>query len=62
MELVGKEERPVCATCGAVAQDPAVTRLTWSYGVEADRPGWTCDRCSRQFLRSIEGRLAPEWW
>lgn len=53
---------PVCATCGRVAEDPDLARLTWSYGVEHGRPGWACERCSREFLRSIEGRLSPEWW
>jgi DNA-directed RNA polymerase subunit RPC12/RpoP len=52
----------VCATCGRTADDAEVARLTWSYGVEGGEGQWTCDRCSREFLRSIEGRLAPEWW
>jgi len=36
--------------------------LTWSRGVENGRAVWTCDRCSREHLRGIEGRLDPGWW
>lgn len=52
----------VCSTCGAkpVAEDEA--RLTWSRGVEAGRTQWSCDRCSREYVRSIESKLDPAWW
>jgi Zn-finger protein len=53
----------VCATCGAVA--PAVTGaapLTWSVAVEDGRRVWTCDRCARDHLRSIEAKLDRSWW
>jgi hypothetical protein len=53
---------PVCATCGRVPQDEPAARLTWTRGVEKDRPVWTCDRCSREHLRSIEGKLDSAWW
>jgi hypothetical protein len=52
----------VCATCGAVAADPALARLTWARGVENQREVWTCDACSRRHLRSIEGKLDSSWW
>jgi DNA-directed RNA polymerase subunit RPC12/RpoP len=54
--------RPVCATCGRMADDEAVARLTWVLGVERGRQVWTCDRCSRENLRSIEGKLDSAWW
>lgn len=55
----------LCATCGA---SPAgtdatrVARLTWTRGVENHRELWTCPRCSREHLRSIEGKLDSAWW
>ena len=52
----------VCASCGAVPEDVALARLTWSRGTEHGRPAWTCDACSRRYLRSIEGKLDRDWW
>jgi hypothetical protein len=60
--MADPESPPVCATCGAVATDEAVARLTWTRGTENGRDVWTCDRCSRQYLRSIEGKLDSAWW
>jgi hypothetical protein len=54
--------RVVCATCGTVAEDESLARLTWARGTENGREVWTCDRCSRQHLRSIEGKLDSAWW
>ena len=53
---------PVCAICGCVPEDESAARLTWALGVEKGRPVWTCDRCSREHLRSIEGKLDSAWW
>ena len=56
-------ETPVtCATCGAVPEDMALARLTWSRGTENGREVWSCDACSRRHLRSIEGKLDSAWW
>ena len=55
-------EAPVCATCGKVAADPALAATTWARGTENGRDVWTCDRCSREHLRSIEGKLDSAWW
>jgi hypothetical protein len=52
----------VCATCGRVADDPALAGVTWTRGTENGREVWTCDRCSREHLRSIEGKLDSAWW
>jgi hypothetical protein len=30
--------------------------------VENGRDVWNCDVCSRQYLRSIEGKLDSGWW
>ena len=53
---------PRCATCGRVPEDVSEARLTWAVGVENGRKVWTCDRCSRENLRSIEGKLDSAWW
>ncbi len=56
---------PVCVTCGAAPDTAAETdlaRLTWSRGTENGREVWTCVRCSREHLRSIEGKLDSAWW
>ena len=52
--------RPVCGTCGAVA---ATARpITWSASVENGRRVWTCERCAREHVRSIEAKLDSAWW
>ena len=49
-----------CSWCGAAA-DPMP--LTWTSSTERDgRVRLYCERCSRENLRSIEGRLDSEWW
>ncbi|MEO7421770.1 MAG: hypothetical protein ABIU87_05175 [Ornithinibacter sp.] len=53
----------LCATCGGEPVDgAAAASLTWTRGVEHGAPVWTCDRCSREHLRSIEAKLDPTWW
>jgi hypothetical protein len=51
---------PVCETCGTAA--PGAAPLTWSASVEAGRRVWTCERCAREHLRSIEAKLDSAWW
>ena len=54
----------VCSTCGTTPppEQQAAARLTWSRGTDSGRSTWTCDRCSRDNLRSIESKLDPDWW
>ncbi|MEO7060671.1 MAG: hypothetical protein ABI083_13195 [Lapillicoccus sp.] len=59
--MPGDEDDLICATCGARAE-AGVARLTWGLGVENGRTVWTCDTCSRTYLRSIEGKLDAAWW
>ncbi|WP_143074928.1 hypothetical protein [Streptomyces mangrovisoli] len=55
------EPRPlVCARCGIPAPGPAP--ITWTCSVENGGRRYFCDRCSRDHLRSIEGRLDSSWW
>lgn len=57
-----RDGRPTCDTCGTVAEDESLAGLTWTRGTENGREVWTCERCTRQHLRSIEGKLDSAWW
>ena len=59
-----RDETLVCSACGTTARPEhvAAARLTWSRGTDAGRTTWTCERCSRENLRSIESKLDPVWW
>ncbi len=48
-----------CSWCGTVASGPSPT---WTAQVGARGREWLCERCTREQLRNIEGRLDPEWW
>jgi len=52
-------ESVTCGVCGAVAEPvPA----TWSSQVSERGRTWLCERCTRDNLRSIEGKLDEAWW
>jgi hypothetical protein len=59
---------PTCAFCGTTAAptagsaDADALPLTWTTAVENGRSRVFCDRCSREHLRAIEGKLDSEWW
>jgi hypothetical protein len=50
-----------CDFCGTTepGDEPP---LTWTAAVESGRSRYFCERCSRDNLRAIEGRLDSEWW
>ncbi len=50
-----------CAWCGAAAPEGRPP-LTWTYSVESGQPRWYCDRCARDHLRAIEGKLDSEYF
>lgn len=53
-----------CDFCGRqerAEDDPAET-LTWTTAVERGRDRTYCPTCSREHLRSMEGKLDSEWW
>ncbi|PZT68616.1 hypothetical protein DN402_12340 [Streptomyces sp. SW4] len=52
-------ETLVCARCGATAPGP---QPTWTLSVERGTRRHFCAACSREHLRSIEGRLDSAWW
>ena len=55
-------EVTACATCGRTPPADGSAALTWVRSVEDRGVVWTCDRCSRDNLRSIEGKLDTAWW
>lgn len=48
-----------CARCGTTSDE---LPLTWSSSTERDGIVYYCQPCSRENLRSIEGRLDEKWW
>lgn len=54
-----------CAWCGTTPAD-GVQPLTWTSSVEGSGAAAVtrlyCDRCSREHLRGIEGKLDASWW
>ncbi len=50
-----------CSFCGTAAEGDTPP-LTWTSATEHGRLVWFCDRCSREHLRSMEGKLDSEWW
>jgi hypothetical protein len=52
----------VCATCGKTAPAEGAALITWVRGLEDGRQVWSCEACSREHLRSIEGKLDTAWW
>jgi hypothetical protein len=55
------ERRATCAVCGTAA-DGEAPPPTWSSQTSARGTTWLCERCTRDNLRSIEGRLDEAWW
>jgi len=53
---------PPYETCGACGITVDVRPATWSMQVSERGVQWLCDTCTRQNLRSIEGKLDEAWW
>ncbi len=51
----------VCAVCGKAVSAQDVP-LTWTTQASACGQQWLCETCTRENLRSIEGRLDGAWW
>jgi hypothetical protein len=58
--VVYREEVATCDFCGTTVEGDAP--LTWTTAVERGRQLVFCDRCSRDHLRAMEGKLDSEWW
>jgi hypothetical protein len=52
---------PICARCGQEAGG-ADLPLTWVTSLENGHRVVYCDRCVRENVRSIEGKLDSAWW
>ena len=48
-----------CALCGTTAAEQP---LTWTTSVERGQTRYYCDRCSRENVRAMEGRLDADWF
>ncbi|MCW2501387.1 MAG: hypothetical protein JWN87_3063 [Frankiales bacterium] len=58
-DTAGVSEPSTCGGCGTGVEDrPA----TWSLQVSERGRQWLCERCTRDNLRSIEGKLDEAWW
>jgi hypothetical protein len=53
--------RATCALCGQQAASEDVP-LTWMTSIEDGRKLLYCDRCARDNVRSIEGKLDSVYW
>jgi hypothetical protein len=50
-----------CDYCDRVATGETLP-LAWATSVENGKSLVYCDRCAREHVRGIEGRLDNEWW
>ncbi|MDQ3465158.1 MAG: hypothetical protein M3500_10785 [Actinomycetota bacterium] len=48
-----------CSVCGNTEEEPPVT---WTSQASERDQQWLCESCTRENLRSIEGRLDEAWW
>jgi hypothetical protein len=48
-----------CALCGSTAAEQP---MTWTTSVERGRTLLYCEQCSRENVRSMEGRLDADWF
>jgi hypothetical protein len=56
-----ENETVVCGRCGVAAAGPTPP-VTWTCSVENGNRIYFCDRCARDNIRAIEGRLDSSWW
>lgn len=52
-------EPATCDACGTPVDDRP---STWSMQLGARGQRWLCEACTRENLRSIEGKLDEAWW
>jgi hypothetical protein len=50
--------------CGRTEDEPPVTWTSQRSNTPRSQDGvmWLCEACTRQNVRSIEGRLDEAWW
>jgi hypothetical protein len=49
----------ICGLCGRIEDKQP---LTWATSVERGVTRFYCERCSRENVRGIEGKLDSDWW
>jgi MinD superfamily P-loop ATPase len=54
-----KSEEITCRGCGTVAE---ATPVTWAVSLENGSTQYFCERCVRENIRAIEGRLDSDLW
>ena len=52
-------ELTTCGVCGTQVEDKPAT---WSLQVSERGTQWICEPCTRDNIRSIEGKLDEAWW
>jgi len=52
-------ESVTCAVCGVTVPE---LPLTWSSQLSERGQTYLCERCTRENVRSIEGKLDEAWW
>lgn len=60
-EHTGNMSNAICSLCGQEA-DTEEPPLTWVTSLENGRKLLYCDRCARENVRNIEGKLDSPWW
>jgi hypothetical protein len=50
-----------CDFCGTSVEDD-VPPLTWSVSVEVSGTKRYCERCTREHVRAMEGKLDADFW
>ena len=48
-----------CSRCGTTVPSLPVS---WSFEVTERGKAWLCEACTRDNVRSIEGKLDEAWW
>jgi hypothetical protein len=49
-------------TCGVCGKRVDVRPVTWSMQISDRGTRWLCEKCTRDNVRSIEGKLDEAWW
>jgi hypothetical protein len=52
----------VCVQCGAVGSETDEIPLGWTIDRDGSHVTLLCAQCTRDVVRSIEGKLDREWW
>ena len=62
MTQTGEPEQSASVTCSMCGRSEPEQPLTWTTSVERGASKLYCDKCSRDNVRAIEGKLDSDWW